>query len=30
MINTDNTIHNRMIITRKQKWEGKQLDGRFK
>ena len=28
--NTDNTIDNRMIITRKQKWEGKQLYGRFK
>ena len=27
---TDNTIDNRMIITRKQKWEGKQLYGRFK
>ena len=23
--NTDDTIDNRMIITRKQKWEGKQL-----
>ena len=28
--NTDNTIENRIIITRKQKWEGKQLYGRFK
>ena len=28
--NTDNTIDNRMIKTRKQKWEGKQLYGRFK
>ena len=28
--NTDNTIDNRMTITRKQKWEGKQLHGRFK
>ena len=27
--NTDNTIDNRMIKTRKQKWEGKQLHGRF-
>ena len=27
--NTDNTIDNRMTITRKQKWEGKQLCGRF-
>ena len=27
---TDNTIHERMITTRKQKWEGKQLYGRFK
>ena len=27
---TDNTIDNRMIITRKQKWEGKQLYGQFK
>ena len=26
----DNTMDNRMIITRKQKWEGKQLYGRFK
>ena len=26
---TDNTMDNRMIITRKQKWEGKQLYGRF-
>ena len=28
--NTDNTIDNRMTITRKQKWDGKQLYGRFK
>ena len=28
--NTDNTIYNRMTITRKQKWEEKQLHGRFK
>ena len=28
--NTDNTIDNRMTKTRKQKWEGKQLYGRFK
>ena len=28
--NTDNTIDKRMIKTRKQKWEGKQLYGRFK
>ena len=27
---TDNTIDNRMTITRKQKWEGKQVYGRFK
>ena len=27
---TDNTIDDRMITTRKQKWEEKQLDGRFK
>ena len=27
---TDNTMNNRMTITRKQKWEGKQLYGRFK
>ena len=27
---TDNTIYNRMTITRKIKWEGKQLYGRFK
>ena len=27
---TDNTIDNRMTITRKHKWEGKQLHGRFK
>ena len=27
---TDNTIDNKMTITRKQKWEGKQLHGRFK
>ena len=26
---TDNTIDNRMIITRKRKWEEKQLYGRF-
>ena len=26
----DNTIDNRMTITRKQKWEEKQLYGRFK
>ena len=26
----DNTMDNRMTITRKQKWEGKQLYGRFK
>ena len=26
----DNTVDNRMTITRKQKWEGKQLYGRFK
>ena len=26
---TDNTMENRMTITRKQKWEGKQLYGRF-
>ena len=26
----ENTINNRMTITRKQKWEGKQLYGRFK
>ena len=26
----ENTMNNRMIITRKQKWEGKQLYGRFK
>ena len=26
----DNTMNNRMTITRKQKWEGKQLYGRFK
>ena len=29
-INTDNTIDNRMTKTRKQKWEEKQLHGRFK
>ena len=29
-INTDNTMENRMTITKKQKWEGKQLYGRFK
>ena len=28
--NTDYTIDNRMIKTRKQKWEGKPLHGRFK
>ena len=28
--NTDNTIDNIMTKTRKQKWEGKQLHGRFK
>ena len=28
--NTDDTIDNRMTITRKQKWEEKQLYGRFK
>ena len=28
--NTDNTMVNRMTITRKQKWEEKQLYGRFK
>ena len=28
--NTDNTIDNRMTITRKEKWAGKQLYGRFK
>ena len=27
---TDNTIDNRMTISRKQKWKGKQLFGRFK
>ena len=27
---TDNTMDNRMTISRKQKWEGKQLYGRFK
>ena len=27
---TENTMNNRMTITRKQKWEGKQLYGRFK
>ena len=27
---TDNTIDERVTTTRKQKWEGKQLDGRFK
>ena len=27
---TENTMHNRMTITRKQKWEGKQLYGWFK
>ena len=28
--NTDNTIDNRIAKTRKQKWEEKQLHGRFK
>ena len=28
--NTDDTIDNRMMITKKQKWEGKQLCGCFK
>ena len=28
--NTDNTIDNRMTITRKQKWKEKQLHGRFR
>ena len=28
--NTDNMIDNRLTQTRKQKWEGKQLHGRFK
>ena len=28
--NTENTMNNRMTITRKQKWGGKQLYGRFK
>ena len=28
--NTDNTIDNRMTITRKLKWEENQLNGRFK
>ena len=27
---TDNTMDNKMTITRKQKWEGKQLSGWFK
>ena len=27
---TDNMMNNRMTITRKQKWEGKQIYGRFK
>ena len=27
---TENTMDNRITITRKQKWEGKQLYGRFK
>ena len=27
---TENTMDNRMTITRKQKWEGKQLYGQFK
>ena len=29
-VDTDNTINERMTTTRKQKWEGKQLYGRFK
>ena len=29
-LETENTMNNRMTITRKQKWEGKQLYGRFK
>ena len=29
-IDTDNTINDRMTTTRKQKWKGKQLYGRFK
>ena len=29
-VDTDNTINGRMTTTRKQKWEGKQLYGRFK
>ena len=28
--NTENTMDNRMTITRKQKWEGKKLYGSFK
>ena len=28
--NTDNTKDNRLTITRKQKWEEKQFNGRFK
>ena len=28
--NTDNTMDNKMTMTKKQKWEGKQLYGRFK
>ena len=28
--NTENTMNNRMTITRKQKWEGKPLYGQFK
>ena len=27
---TENTMNNTMTVTRKQKWEGKQLYGRFK
>ena len=30
IVDTDNTINERMTTTRKQKWEGKQLYGRFK
>ena len=29
-VDTDNTVNERMTTTRKQKWEGKQLYGRFK
>ena len=28
-LETENTMNNRMTITRKQKWKGKQLYGRF-